>query len=64
MLVGLGTASALSRVLKSQLFGIGALDPIAFLAIPIVVNLVALLAVWLPANYASRLNPIDSLRSE
>ena len=64
VLVGLGIASALSRVLKSQLYGIGALDPIAFLAIPMVLSAVALFAVWLPANYASRLNPIDSLRSE
>jgi predicted permease len=64
VLVGLGMASALSRVLKSQLFGIGDLDPVAFLAIPMVLSVVALMAVWLPANYASRLNPIDSLRSE
>lgn len=64
VLVGLGIASALSRVLKSQLYRIGALDPIAFLAIPMVLSAVALFAVSLPANYASRLNPIDSLRSE
>jgi ABC-type antimicrobial peptide transport system permease subunit len=64
VLIGIGGALALSRVLNSLLFGVGARDPIVFLGVPAFLSAVALLAVWLPASQSSRLNPIDSLRSE
>jgi predicted permease len=61
-----GTAAALglSRLIESVLFGVRARDPIVFLAVPLVLGAVALLAVWIPANRASRVNPIDSLHYE
>lgn len=64
ILVGIGAASVLSRVLESLLFGVRARDPVVFLTVPVVLMAVALLAVWLPAIQASRLNPIDSLRDQ
>jgi ABC-type antimicrobial peptide transport system permease subunit len=64
VLIGIGAAWALSRVLNSLLFDVGARDPIVFVGVPAFLGVVALLSVWFPASQASRLNPIDSLRSE
>ncbi len=64
VVVGLGAAWALARLMESFLFGVKSRDPLVFVAVPLVLAMVALLAVWLPANRASRVNPIDSLRYE
>ncbi len=64
VVVGIGAAWGLSRLIESLLFGVKARDPIVFVAVPAVLAVVALLAVWLPANRASRVNPVDSLRYE
>jgi ABC-type antimicrobial peptide transport system permease subunit len=64
VVVGLGAAWALARVMESLLFGVEGRDPIVFAAVPVVLSVVVLMAVWLPANRASRVNPIDSLRYE
>jgi predicted permease len=64
VVVGLGAAWALARVMESLLFGVKGRDPIVFVAVPVVLSVVALVAVWLPAIRASRVNPIDSLRYE
>ena len=61
---GLAAAWALARLIESLLFGVKARDPLVFIAVPIVLALVALLAVWLPANRAGRVSPIESLRYE
>ena len=61
---GLGAAWALARVMESLLFGVAARDPLAFFAVPVVLAMVALLAVWQPANRASQVSPIESLRYE
>jgi ABC-type antimicrobial peptide transport system permease subunit len=62
----LGTAAAigLTRFLESFLYGVTALDPVVFLAVPILLSVVALAAVWLPAHRASRIDPIQALRCE
>ncbi len=62
--MGLGAAWTLVRVIESLLFGVQARDPMAFAAVPVVLAMVALLAVWLPAVRASRVSPLDSLRYE
>jgi putative ABC transport system permease protein len=64
--VAIGTASAfvLSRLIESLLFGVTARDPIVFAGVPAVLGVVALLAVWLPALRATRIDPIDALRYE
>jgi len=63
-LVGLAAALALSGVLKSLLYGIGPRDPLTFLAAPVVLATVALMAAYLPARRASRVSPMEALRTE
>jgi ABC-type antimicrobial peptide transport system permease subunit len=62
VVIGILAAGGLSRLIESLLFGVKARDPMVFLAVPLMLGAVALLAVWLPANRASRMNPLDSLR--
>jgi putative ABC transport system permease protein len=70
MLVGLGVAMgtiaalALSRVLASQLYGITATDPLAFIAAIAFLGMVALLATYIPARRATRVPPMTALRPE
>ncbi len=62
--IGLAAAFGLTRFLASLLFGVKAWDPIAFTAAPVILSIVALIAVWLPASRASRLDPQQALRAE
>jgi putative ABC transport system permease protein len=64
VVVGLASAFALARVLQSLLFGVQARDPFVFVAVPVVLSLVAFLAVWIPARRASRVDPLIALRYE
>ena len=64
VVVGMVSAFVLSRLMESLLFGVTARDPIVFVAVPAVLTAVALLAVWLPALRATRIDPIDALRYE
>ncbi len=61
---GLGSAWALTRFLESFLFRVKMHDPVVFIAVPVVLSLVALLAVWFPAGRASRIEPVEALRYE
>jgi len=62
--LGLGGAGAISILLRSQLFGIGRTDPLTYGAAAILLLLAGLLACWLPAQRASRVNPLVALRDE
>jgi putative ABC transport system permease protein len=64
VVIGLTSAFLLSKVLSSFLFGVTPRDPLVFSVVPIVLTGVALLAVWLPARRASRVDPILALRYE
>src|SRR5205823_7545112 len=61
IVVGVGGAFALTRVIGNLLFGVTATDPAIFLAIPLLLLFVALLACYLPARRAARLDPIRAL---
>jgi ABC-type antimicrobial peptide transport system permease subunit len=64
VVIGIGAAFGLTRFIASFLFGVKTWDPIVFVTVPVVLSLVALLAVWMPATRASRLDPQQALRIE
>jgi predicted permease len=64
VILGICAAFGLSRLLASVLFGVKSWDPAVFVTVPVILGAVALLAVWLPATRASRLDPMEALRVE
>jgi putative ABC transport system permease protein len=62
--MGLGVSFFLARAISAFLFGVTARDPLVFAGVPIVLTIVALLAVWFPARRASRVDPLTALRYE
>jgi len=62
--VGMIGAAALMRLLSSQLFGVSPFDPVTYAAVVGGLAMVALLATWLPARQATRIDPMLALRSE
>jgi predicted permease len=62
--VGLLGAAAVARLLRSFLFGIWALDPVTFGAVIVILSVVSLLAAYVPAHRAAKLDPMVTLRSE
>jgi putative ABC transport system permease protein len=64
VVIGLVAALALTRVMKGMLFNVGATDPVTFVLMPLLLVGVAGLASWLPARRATRVDPIEALRTE
>jgi predicted permease len=62
--LGLATAFVLTHLIASLLFGVKPWDPIAFFAAPLILIAVTLIAVWIPATRASRVDPMQALRTE
>jgi predicted permease len=64
VILGLAAAFGLARFIGTFLFGVQARDPLVFVSIPVILAAVALLAAWLPAGRASRVDPNIALRYE
>jgi predicted permease len=64
IVVGLAGAFGLTRFLSTLLFDVRASDPSIFTGVPIVLAIVALLAAWIPARRASRVDPVQAMRHE
>ena len=64
VVIGVLASFGLVRFISSFLYGITARDPLVFAGVPALLTLVALLAVWIPARRASRVDPIVALRYE
>jgi predicted permease len=64
IVIGMALALAVTRVLSSILYGISASDPVTFAGVTLALALVAMLASYLPARRAARLEPIRALRAD
>ena len=62
--LGLAGAFAAARVLKSMIYGVSPTDPLTFIVIPLLLTFVALLACWIPARRATKVDPLVALRCE
>jgi predicted permease len=64
MVIGIAGALALGRVVRSLLYEVSATDPLTFVIVPLIALAVALLACYLPARRATRVDPAVALRTE
>ena len=64
LLLGLAAAAGAAQLLRSLLFAVRPLDPLVFSGVTVLFAGVALLAAWLPARQATRVDPLVALRSE
>jgi len=62
--VGVVVALGMTRLMQGMLFGVGPQDSVTFATVPAVFGVVALLACWIPAVRAARVQPAEALRSE
>jgi len=64
VIVGIGGAFALTRMIQSLLFEVSATDPVVFTAIPLLLVIVSLFACYTPARRATKVDPLIALRDE
>jgi ABC-type antimicrobial peptide transport system permease subunit len=64
LVAGLAGAVAVTRVLQTFLFGVTPTDPVAFTIVTLLLMVVGLMAAWLPARRATRIDPCVALRAE
>ena len=64
MVVGLGASLALSRIITNQLWGVSPYDPMTLGGVAVLLLLIGLMACWVPARRATRVDPMTALRYE
>lgn len=64
IIIGVGSAFGLTKLIESLLYGVKARDPLVFIGVSLALSVVALVSVWLPARRAARVSPLDALRCE
>jgi len=64
VVIGIGAALGLTRLIATFLFGVRDKDPVVFTSVAVLLSLVSLLAVWVPARRATRIDPVIALRCE
>jgi putative ABC transport system permease protein len=64
VLIGLAGSLGLTQSIKVMLFEVGAMDPLTFIVTPLLLAIVALLACWIPARRATKVDPMVALRYE
>ena len=64
LVLGVAAAMALTRLMSTLLFGVGPMDPVTYVAVSLVLGTVALVATYLPARRASRVDPVVALRTD
>src|SRR5206468_3035603 len=64
LVLGIGGALALARVLQTLLYGVEPGDPLTFAGVSLLLAVIALFACWLPARRAARVEPMEALRYE
>jgi predicted permease len=64
IMIGVGAAAALTRVMKSLLFGVAPMDPMTFAAVPVTLLVATLAASYLPARRVSAVDPVKCMKAE
>src|SRR5262249_13049161 len=64
VVLGVGASLALTRMMSSMLFGVKASDPATYIGVAVGLTVVALAACWIPAQRATRVDPVIALRYE
>ena len=64
VVVGIGAAAGLTRLMSTLLYGISPLDPVTYVAVPLVLVAATVLASYVPARRAASVDPVEALRVE